>query len=241
MQKKHFLIIGMMLLAIVLSACGVAAAQTSPSSDTPPPRTISVTGSGQVFLSPDIADISVGVHTEGKDAAKAVADNNSQTQDVIQTVKDMGVADKDIQTTNFSIYPRQEYDDQGRVTGITYVVENTVRITVRDLDKIGDLLNTVVESGANNIYGIQFDVEDRVDALASARQAAVENAQAVAEEIAQAAGVNLGPVQSITVQGSSPIPVFQERAVMGAEQAAVPISPGQLSLIVDVSVVYEIQ
>lgn len=233
--------IGMMLLAIVLSACGVAAAQTSSSSDSPPRRTISVTGSGQVFLSPDIADISVGVHMEGKDAAKAVADNNSQTQDVVQTVKDMGVADKDIQTTNFSIYPRQEYDDQGRVTGITYVVENTVRITVRDLDKIGELLNAVVESGANNIYGIQFDVEDRVTALSSARQAAVENAQAVAEEIAQAAGVKLGPVQSITVQGSSPIPVVQERAAMAAGQGAVPVSPGQLSLTVDVSVVYEIQ
>jgi uncharacterized protein YggE len=241
MYKKHLLIGGMVLLAIVLSACGVAAAQTSSASDTPSIRTLSVTGSGQVFLSPDIADISVGVHTEGKDAAKAVADNNSQTQKVIQMIKDMGVADKDIQTTNFSIYPRQEYDDQGRVTGITYVVENTVRITVRDLDKIGELLNAVVESGANNIFGIQFDVEDRVTALASARQAAVQNAQTIAEELAQAAGVKLGPVQSITVQGSSPIPVVQERAAMAAEQAAVPVSPGQLSLTVDVSVVYEIQ
>jgi uncharacterized protein YggE len=227
-------------MAGMLAACSTAAAQPLSPSDLPV-RTITVTGSGQVFLSPDIANISIGVHTEAEDAERAVADSNAQTQSVVQMLKDSGVATVDIQTANFSIYPRQDFDDQGRVRDITYVVENTVRVTVRDLDAIGELLNAVVESGANNVYGIQFDVEDRVNALSDARKAAVDNARSVAEEMAQAAGVELGPLHSITVYGNAPTQVFEERAMAADAAGAVPISPGQLSLTVEVNVVYEIQ
>ena len=242
MRNKVLILISGTLLAALLSACGAAAAQTvSPSPQSTEVRTITVTGSGEVFLSPDIANISIGVHTEGDDAAEALAENNTQTQAVVEMLRDLGVAERDIQTSNFSIFPRQEYDDQGRVTDITYVVENTVRVTVRDLDEIGELLNSVVDTGANNIFGIQFDVEDRVSALSDARRAAVENARTVAEEIAQASGVELGQVHSIRVYGTAPVPVFQERALLQAPAADVPISPGQLSLSVEVEVVYEIQ
>ena len=242
MRKRMYLISGVMLSAILLSACGAAVAQTaSPSSESQPVRTLTVTGNGKVFLTPDIANISIGVHTEGKDAAEAVSSNNAQTQKVIEVLKGMGVEAKDIQTTNFSIYPRQEYDNNGNLTGITYVVDNTVYVTVRDLGKIGELLNTVVQSGANSISGIQFDVADRVKAHSEARKAAVDNAQAQAEELAQAAGVKLGPVQSIMVSSSTPVPVAQSRQALAAGAAEVPISPGQLSLSVDVTVVYEIQ
>lgn len=240
MYNKITHISAVMLLAVILGACSTAAAQPVSPSDSPA-RTITVTGSGQVFLSPDIANISVGVHTEAEDAERAVADNNAQTQNVVQMLVDMGVDRQDIQTTNFSIYPRQDFDDQGRVRDITYVVENSVRVTVRELEDIGELLNAVVESGANNVFGIQFDVEDRVSALSDARQAAVDNARNVAEEMAQAAGVELGPLHSITVFGSAPTQVFEERALAADAGGAVPISPGQLSLTVEVNVVYEIQ
>lgn len=240
MYNKITHISAVMLLAVILGACSTAAAQPVSPSDSPA-RTITVTGSGQVFLSPDIANISVGVHTEAEDAERAVADNNAQTQNVVQMLVDMGVDRQDIQTTNFSIYPRQDFDDQGRVRDITYVVENSVRVTVRELEDIGELLNAVVESGANNVFGIQFDLEDRVSALSDARQAAVDNARNVAEEMAQAAGVELGPLHSITVFGSAPTQVFEERALAADAGGAVPISPGQLSLTVEVNVVYEIQ
>jgi uncharacterized protein YggE len=237
-----YLIIGLMLMAILLSACGAAVAQTaSPSSESQPERTLTVTGNGKVFLTPDIANVSIGVHTEGTDAAEAVSTNNAQTQQVIEELKGMAVEAKDIQTTNFSIYPRQEYDNNGNLTGITYVVDNTVYVTVRDLSKIGDLLNKVVQLGANSISGIQFDVADRVKALSDARKAAVDNARAQAEELAQAAGVQLGPVQSIAISSSTPIPLAQSREALAAPAAEVPISPGQLSISVDVTVVYEIQ
>ena len=195
-------------------------------------------------MEPDIAYVNIGVHTENKTASAAVGANNTQTQAVIDTLKKFGIAEKDIQTTNFSISPQQQYDSAGKPTGeIVYVVDNTVYVTVRDLEKIGDLLDAVVKSGANSISGIQFDVADKTTALSTARKAAVEDAQAIAEEMAAAAGVSLGEVQTMSIYGgSTPQPMYDYRSgVQVMEAASVPISPGQLILTVEVSVVYEIR
>lgn len=243
MQKKTLAILGVMLLAMAVTACsGTALAQTPPA-PTPATRTLSVTGSGRVLVTPDMATISVGVRTEDRDAAEAVASNNAQAESITQALVGMGIDEQDIQTSNFSIYPQQQYDDQGNLIGTTYVVENTVYVTVRDLDQLGVLLDAVVQTGANNIYGIQFDVEDRDSALTEARQLAVENAQAQAQELAQAAGVTLGELQSISSYTSMPVPVFEGKGGGAADVAAstVPISPGQLSITADVSVVYAIE
>lgn len=233
-----------LLAALALTACGTPAlAQSEPTSE-PPVRTLRVNGSGQVFISPDIAYISIGVHTEGEEAAAVVADNNDQAAELVAALEDAGVAEKDIQTTNFSISPRQEYDDQGNLQGITYVVDNSVNVTVRDLESIGDLLDAAVQAGANAVNGISFDVSDKVSALSQARQAAVENARAQAEELAAAAGVELGAIQSINSYGGFPTPVEFARgggAIAQEAAANVPISPGQNSLTVDVEIVYEIQ
>ena len=239
MRNKLYFFVVVILLAVVLSACGTAYAQATQ----PPTRTLNVTGSGRVFLTPDIAYISIGVQTEGKDAAEAVQDNNAQAQKVANVLKEMGVEAKDIQTTNFSIYPQQDYDDKGRVTGTTYIVDNSIYVTVRDLGQIGSLLDAVVSAGSISISGVQFDVEDKVSALSEARKAAVENARTQAEELAEAAGVTLGQVQSINVYGGYPVPVFEGKGVGGgAELAAeVPVSPGQMVLSVEVNLVYEIR
>ncbi len=239
MRNKISLIPMVILVALALSACGTAFAQETQ----PPTRTLNVTGSGKVFLSPDIAYISIGVHTEGENAAEAVSSNTTQSKKVAQVLSGLGIADKDIQTSNFSIYPQQEYDDKGQVTGTKYVVDNTVYVTIRDLSKIGNILDAVVSAGSNSISGIQFDVEDKVGALSEARKAAVADAQAQADELAKAAGVKLGPIQSINVYGGFPVPVFEGKGGGGGVQAAteVPISPGQLTLTVEVNVIYEIR
>jgi uncharacterized protein YggE len=252
MRKRTFAILGVFVLAVLLVAWGGSAfaqAQTptpptQANETTPVTRTITVSGSGTAYLTPDIAHISIGVHTEGKDAAQAVDSNNTQTQKVITALKNAGIADKDIQTTNFSIYPQQQFDSQGKPTGeITYVVDNTVFVTVRNLDNIGKVLNEAVAAGANSISGIQFDVTDRTQALSDARKAAVTDAHAQAQELAQAAGVGLGPVQSINVSSSPqpPVPVAQFRAAGAAmESPQVPVQSGQLVVTVDVNIVYEI-
>jgi len=250
MRNKFFYIIGICLLVGLLAGIGGVALAKNPGqavsgTEQPPMRTMNVNGTGKAYLTPDIAYINIGVQTENKDASEAVTSNNTQVMKVTAALKAAGVAEKDIQTTNFSIYPQPKYDDKGQPTGeITYVVQNTVSVTVRDLAKIGDLLDAAVKAGANNIYGIQFDVLDKNAALTLAREEAVKNAQVAANDLAKASGVTLGPIQTITSYGGGS-PVYLSEGKGGgmatADVANVPVSAGQMVLTVDVNIVYEIR
>lgn len=246
MFKKSFVLTSILLIAALLSGCaGAALAQTTtPVAENVPPRTLNVSGSGKAYLTPDIAYINIGVRTEGAEASKVVAENSANSQKVIDALKELGVEVKDIQTTNFSIFPNQKFDMEGKPTGeITYVVENTVYVTVRNLENIGKLLDAAVTSGANQIYGIQFDVADKTAALSEARKGAVENAKTVAQELAEAAGVSLGEIQTINISsGGTPIPFYDNRGgMLAAEAASVPVSAGQMILTVDVNIVFSIR
>ena len=176
MKTKSIFVVAVALTALLVSACGPT---TLNQAAQPLQRTINVSGSGTAYLVPDIAYIYLGVHTELSSAAEAVTDNNNQTQKMIQALRDFGVDAKDIRTTNFSIYPNDKYDPQtGAPTGEkTYMVDNTVYVTVRDLDKLGDLLDTVIAAGANTVNSIQFDVADKEAALKQARADAVKDAK----------------------------------------------------------------
>jgi hypothetical protein len=249
MEKKTLFIVPILAAATLIAGCaGAAFAQTeTPTSQTgpnPPERTLTVSGAGKVYLTPDIAYVTIGVHTEGPNASKAVADNTTQAQEVINVLKGMGIAARDIQTTNFSIYPQPVYDNEGRPTGeINYIVDNSVYVTVRDLEQVGDVLDQTVEAGANSISGIQFDVENKTAALSEARKAAVTDAFGKAQELAAAAGVDLGPVQTISEYTSSPpTPMFDLRAAAPAiAESAVPVEAGQMLLTIEVNIVYQIQ
>jgi uncharacterized protein YggE len=240
MRNKTYILAGILLMGVLLSACGTAAAaQESENSQ----RTLTVNGTGRADLTPDIAYISVGVHTEGPDAAQAVTENNVTSQKVAEALEDFGIEPEDIRTTNFSIFPQQQYDQDGKLTGVIYMVDNTVFVTLRDLDQIGEVLDAVVEAGANNINSIQFDVEDKSEVLSEARDDAVEDAQSQADELAKAAGVSLGPVQNISTFSSAvPFPIIGGKGGGAlAAEASVPISPGQMIVTVDVNMIYEIQ
>src|SRR5512137_2371574 len=117
MKTKFIFLISILVLGSLLSACAPSTITVQPQ---PPERTITVSGTGKVTLTPDIAYISIGVNTQNASAKDAVAENNSQAQAVITAIKGFGVAEKDIQTTNFSIYPQQQYDNQGKPTGNVY-------------------------------------------------------------------------------------------------------------------------
>ena len=238
MNKQKLSLLILAILAVFLAACGTAVAQTPE----PESRTINVNGSAQVSLAPDIAYISVGVTTVDADAAAAVTQNNSQSTSVINALISSGIAERDILTTNFSIYTTPVYPLEAQPAEPTFTVVNTVYVTLRDLDKIGEVLGAVVEAGSNQITGIQFDVADKTAALAEARKLAVENSRLMAEELAAAAGVSLGPVKSINYYGSNyPVAVQYEREMPAMAADLVPISTGQLSITVDVNVVYEIR
>jgi uncharacterized protein YggE len=238
MKTKSIFIVPLALFALFVSACGPTTINQAAS---PPLRTLSVTGNGQAYLAPDIAYINVGVHTEKPTAAEAVAENTTQTQTVIDAIKKFGIDAKDIRTTNFSIWPTDKYDPaSGAPTGEkTYSVDNTVYVTVRDLDKLGDLLDTVVTAGANNVNSVQFDVADKDAALKTARADAVKDGQAKAKELAEASGLSLGEIQSIGFSDSVPYPIFDGKGGgAAADAASVPIQPGQLTFTVTVNITY---
>ena len=241
-MRTKILVFTVLALALALSACGPT---TINQAAQPSIRTLNVNGAGQVSLTPDIAYIYIGVHSQAVTATEAVNTNKTQTAAVIKAIKDAKVADKDINTTNFSIYPSQQYAPDGTVTGTLYMVDNTVYVVVRDLTTLGDLIDSAVTAGANTINSIQFDVADKKEALKTARTKAVADAKAQAQELADAAGITLGDIQSISFYDTSPVPMLAGKGGGGGATydaaAAVPIQPGQLSISVSVSINYEIK
>jgi hypothetical protein len=233
------LVVSSAVLLLALSACQAAVGARDYGAA---PHTISVSGQGQVYLTPDMATIFIGVHSQNENVTVALQENNAKAQAIADALKNMGVDPKDIQTSNFNVYPQQQYGPNGETTDLIYAVDNTVNVTVRDLTKMGQLLDTVVSSGANNINGISFDVKDREKALSQARELAIKNARQQAEEVATAAGVTLGNVYSINIYTSgNPTPIYDAKGGMAAAQSSVPVSAGQMLITVDVNMQFEIQ
>jgi uncharacterized protein YggE len=235
MRTKLSLITAGIILALLLSACGT-------STVTPPVRSLTVNGSGTVSLTPDIAYIYVGVNTEDPDISQAVSQNNAQAQTLVDALKSMGIAAEDIQTSNFSVYSNSKTDPMtGQASSYIYMVNNTVYVTVRDLSKLGAVLNTAVSAGANNINSVTFDVADKTAAQAQARQKAMDNAASLAGELAQTAKLTLGDIQTISYSEYTPSPYYGiGGGGASAPNASVPIQPGQLQISVSVSVTYGI-
>ncbi|MFW5714115.1 MAG: SIMPL domain-containing protein [Brevefilum sp.] len=236
-KKFSLLFIGAVVLGL-LAACTPSAAP----SGTENIRSMNVSGTGRVTIVPDLATINIGVRTEADEVAEALEGNTAQANAIADVLQEMGVAEEDIQTSNFNVYPSERYDPMtGQVEGRYFVVENTVNVKVRDLSQLGGVLSAVVEAGANNIYGINFSVEDREAATAEARQLAIEDAQAKAQAIADEAGVELGDVINISVSSSNaPLTYFDAKGGAYAE-AAVPIAAGTLAITMQADLTYEIQ
>jgi uncharacterized protein YggE len=227
------------------------------------PQGISVNGHGEAQGQPDIARVTLGVETRSKVASEATDLANQQMAAVIAAIKQQGVADKDIRTQNFSVNFEQQPDPyppapmeappskeatRGAVTAAApaselprgfYRVSNTVQVSIRELAKLGAILGAATASGANSVWGIQFDIEDPSKLEADARQKAVAQARARAEQLAQLAGVKLGKVISVGESGGG---VMQREAGFGysmkAANASVPVQSGELTVSQDVQIVY---
>ena len=240
MRTKFLAFAILAILALAVSACGPTTINQAAPENV---RTLNVDGVGVVYLTPDIVYINVGVNTQRENASEAVKINKEQTSAVIQAIKDFGVAEKDIRTTNFSIWSNPQYDEFGQVKGTNYSVDNTVYVTIRDIDKLGDLLDAAIEAGANSIYSIQFDVEDKTEANTEARALAVEDAKTKAQGLADAAELSLIDIQSISYYESGASPYYYGGKGGGGGEAAasVPIQPGQLAVTVTVTMVYSVK
>jgi len=206
--------------------------------------TISVTGVGEVTVTPDTANIQIGVQVFSEELSDAQRQSNEQITAIIETIKEAGIEEKDIQTSNFSVSIRQQYDNQGIATAVLgYDIYNTLSVTVRDLNDLGSILDQVVAAGANQIYGIYFYTTDLTEATAQARANAVKDAEARAQQLAEAAGVEVGSIVNIS-EGFSAAPYMTDYGKgAGADMAAgsaVPIQTGSQTVQISVSVTYQI-
>ena len=214
------------------------------------PRTISLSGIGQVNSAPDMATIRISVIREAKTARQAVSQNNDAMQSVIDIVNSFGIKKRDIQTSGFSLNPRYIYPNNSKSSIqrppqiVAYSVSNNLAVSVRNLGQLGTILDSVVSAGSNNIGGIVFSIQNPKPLRDQARRKAMQDAIAKAKLYANEAGFSLGPIKSITESGSlnRPRPVHRLAAARASyKQAPVPIAQGQQAIRMQVNVVWEIK
>ena len=226
-------------LTILAGALAMALAGAALADDMP--RQITVTGEGRVEAAPDMATISLGVTHENEQAKLAMEATSDAVARILERIAAMGVAPRDMQTRALSLSPvwseRTASDgNRARITG--FVASNTVMVRVRDLASLGRILDAVIEDGANDFNGLQFDVQNPEPLMDEARRAAVADAMARAALLAEAAGVTLGPVQSISEQGGMrPMGAMMDMAM---RESGVPIAAGEVSVEAMVSMVFAI-
>lgn len=235
-----------LLLASLAGAAGArpARGEESPTHPQAGPgrRTITVIGEGEARGKPDIARASLGVDATAAKVGPALQDANARMAALLAAIRRAGVADRDIRTTEFSVYFEQDPasprpGDAGRVSG-RYHVRNSVEITIRDLARASDVLDAALAAGGNAASGISFAIGDPAPLRARAREAAVTDARSRAEALARAAGVSLGPVLSISEGGNAgPRPMAQRAMAMSAGP---PVEAGELGENAQVEIVYEI-
>lgn len=206
-------------------------------------RTMVITGSAEVAAKPDMARISLGVTQQGKTADQALAAMSDQVAKVLAYLETAGIAPEDMQTSGLSLSPRYASrdstpsDQAPAIVG--YVAAMSISVTVQELDQLGTLLDASVKSGANRMNGLSFAVEDPGDLLDEARRAAVADAMARAEVLADAAGVGLGAIQSISESSGGGMPYAADMRMIEAA-AAVPVAEGAVNYSANVTIVFEI-
>ena len=237
------------LTAALLAASLSTAAAGLPALADDTPRTLTLIGRAEVKAAPDMAVISAGTVSEAETARAALSANNEAMAAVLKTIRDAGVAGKDVQTSNFSVQPKYTYpprasdgtQDAPKIVG--YTVSNTVTVIVRDLDKLGGVMDAVVTSGVNQMHGLDFTIAEAEPLRNEARRAAVADALARARLYAEAAGVKLGPIRTITEDSFVRPPQPVGRMMMEAKMtdAAVPVAQGEQMIEATVNIVWEIE
>ncbi len=236
--KKTSLIAMLMLLACAVLVTGVHAAEDND-------RVIITSGSSEVKVTPDRAQVTVSVQTENADVKMAQSENAAKMDAVVKAIKAAGIADADVRTSGYSIYP--VYDDTSSIFSKkvkTYRVTNSVQVTIRDVTKTGEVIDAAVAAGANQVDSIMFMVSEELEQSLRSEVLgkAVRKARADADIVAAAAGVTITGVKEINV-GSYYPPVYYENArpaAMDAKATSVstPVEPGQVTISAQISATY---
>jgi uncharacterized protein len=242
---KHM---GWVLLLIILGmglmACAAPTAEVATGNTAVTSRGITVIGQGEAMGQPTQANIAVGVEISAATVREATNQNEAIVAEIMAALAAQGIDEKDIQTSNYNVWAEQIYGEQGPQGISGYRVTNMVNITIRDINQVGAVLQATTEAGANAVHGVYFSVADTAALEAEARTAAITNARARAQSLAELAGVELGEVLMITeVIGSNyPLPMGSGRFDTAMSESAAPsISPGQLSFTTQIQVTFAIK
>ena len=243
-------VIAGMLVVVLAAACGLIVGVAASGGDGPenapkPASIITVTGGATVKTEPDEATIRLGVNTEADTPEAALQENSSKSDAVMKSLKDNGVADEDIQTTNVRLDKR--YHDRGtpRET-VTSVANTELTVLTHDLEKVGTIISDAVTAGANDVQGVEFGLSSQTEAKGRALTEAIEGARAKAETMAEAAGAELGEVVRIDEDAYEvqpydyPMPGASTDASFGPLLSEQAIAPGQVETKVEIRVVFEL-
>ena len=251
MKKIWFLPLCLALVLAIVGLAGCNSANTAPIeieglSINNQQEGIWVSGQGEVTATPDIATLSLGVEVQAESVATAREQAAEAMDEIMAVLADNGIAEKDIQTQHFSIYPvtRWDKDDEEQVI-VGYRVTNTVSAKIREIDKAGTIIDTVAAAGGDftRINSIYFSVDDPSDYYEEAREEAMADAKAKAEQLAELAGGSLGKATYISESSYAPSSVYRgvdvyEESAMAPETS---ISPGEMEISLSVQVAYTIQ
>ena len=203
------------------------------------PRQIVVSAIGAASATPDMATVSIGVMREAETAKEAMQGVGEATAAVLEEIAEAGIEPRDVQTSSLMLNPVWEQDGTRTPAIRGYSAATMLSIRVRDLENLGNLLDAVVDQGANRLNGLSFGIADTDAVESEARTDAVKRAREMAETLAAAAGVDLGAIQSISEGGGGGAPAPMMRGAM-MEAADMPIASGELDIRVSVTVVFEI-
>lgn len=235
---------GLVIVAAAAAAILVGPRQGVSATAEELPRIVTVSGLGEVRARPDMATVTTGVTTEAATAKAALAKNNTAMNAVMKALKDAGVAEDDLQTSNFSVSPLYAQPQPGQVSGpqiSSYQVSNQVTVRVRALPKLGATLDALVQAGSNQVNGISFDLNDPAAVTNEARRKAIADAKAKAELYASAAGASVGNVVQISEVSMTPVMPVRYRMAEMASNSSVPIAAGQNTLTASVTVTFEMR
>ena len=234
-----------MLVSILAAAAPLAAQQTGQPTASWQGPDIVTSATGEARITPDRAQVFVGVQTRASTAAQAGADNARKTRAVIDAVKAKGIPAELISTSEYTLYPEYDHDrprEAGEPAGprvIGYVANNNVRVELRRIDQVGAIIDAALAAGANMVNMIQFTASNVDAARRDALAEAVSRARGDAEALARAAGGSLGPLMELNTQTPPVRPFVTAQAMMrgggAAMDVATPIEPGQQTLTVWVS------
>ncbi len=231
------LLAALALALVALAGCGEAGTTTAGAAA----NTVTASGAGATQAAPDTAEMSFGVTTISPNARSALDEASKSAEQIASAVKKQGIADEDIQTQDVSVYP-QTVDQDGKQVITGYQASLNVRVKVRDISKLGEIISAANAAGANDISGPTFTIDDPAPARAKAIEEAVDDARKSAEAMAKAAGKSVGAVLSMSSSdvGLAPGPMYSTSDMAGAAKA-VPIEPGQLAITASVVVVFELK